>query len=95
VSLLKEIQVISEEAMWKFNWPEIAEEAAVSTGMPQKYVLSDSEYEQLRDVIAQKQEQMEQAQMAAEAAKAVPGMSKKPESGSPMEKMMAGAEEIS
>jgi len=84
VSLLLSMRELSEEVAWKFNWPEIAEEAAVSTGMPQKHVLSDDEFNKLRDAIMAQREAMQQAQMAAEAAKAVPGLSKKAESGSPM-----------
>ncbi len=91
ISLIAEMMALDGSVAWKFNFLEMAEEAAVSQGLPQKFVLSDDEVEKIREQVAQEQQMREQLMMAGEAAKAIPNLSKPVAPGSPAAMLMEGA----
>jgi hypothetical protein len=70
---------------------EMAEEILETTAFPQKLIRTDEEVAKIREERAKAEQAQLQAQMAMEAADRVPKLSKKPEEGSPMEKVMANA----
>lgn len=71
----------------RFNWDEVMEDIADGQGMPEKNIRPMDEVEEIR---AKRAEQMQQQQALAgmeQLGKAMPGLSKKPEAGSPVEQM--------
>ena len=76
----------------KFDWLEMAEDVAISQGMPQKHILGDAEVDALLQEQARKQQMAEEMAMAEQAGKAAGGLSKAPEEGSPAEALMGGLE---
>ncbi len=73
------------------NWDEIVEDLANAHGVPEKDVRTDEEVAKIREQRAKLQQAMQQAELAKAGAEAGAKMSARPEKGSPMEAMMAGA----
>jgi len=59
-------------------------------GFPQEGMASESDVAQIRQARAQAQQREQEAAEAAELAKAMPAMGKRPEDGSPAQRMMEG-----
>ncbi len=91
VSVIAEFMALDGSVAWKFNWLEMAEEAAVSLGLPQRHVLSDDEVNKIKEQVAADQQAKEQLLMAGEAAKAIPNLGKPIAPGSPAALLMEGA----
>lgn len=91
LSIIAEFMALDGSVAWKFNMLEMAEEAAVSMGLPQRHVLSDDEVERIREQFAADQQAREQLMMAGEAAKAIPNLGKPIAPGSPAALLMEGA----
>jgi len=83
LSIIAEFMALDGSVAWKFNMLEMAEEAAVSLGLPQRHVLSDDEVNRIREQVAAEQKMKEQLMMASEAAKSLPNLSKPAAPGSP------------
>jgi hypothetical protein len=88
LDILERMMQLNQQVGWKFNWLEMAEEVAVSQGMPQKFVLSDVQVNQIRERAEAQEQALEQAAMMEAAGRAAPGLGKAPEEGSPAEMMM-------
>lgn len=78
------------ETLKKFKPEIMLEQILESSGMPEKAIRSDEEYQQILAAEAKQKQDMINTQMQIEQAKAMPGMSKRPEPGSPLESMMGG-----
>jgi len=87
MAIISQIAALDETVAWKFNWLEIAEEVAVNQGMPQKHIKSDEEVAAIVQQQQQQQQAAQQAEMLGNASKAAGPLGKRPESGSPMEKI--------
>jgi len=72
------------------NWDEIVEDLADGHGVPEKDIRTDEEVSKIREQRVKIQQAMQQAELAKSGAEAGSKMSKRPESGSPLEAMMAG-----
>lgn len=84
------IMQIWPETVKKFKPEMLIEEVLESSGALRKTVRSDEEYQKLLAEEAKQKQAMMDAQLKLEEAKAMPGMSKRPEPGSPLEQMMGG-----
>lgn len=78
------------ETVKKFKPEIMLEQILESSGMPEKAIRSDEEYQQILAAEAKQKQDMINMQMQMEQAKAMPGMSKRPEPGSPLDQMMGG-----
>jgi hypothetical protein len=78
------------EMLDNFNWDYIAQQAADASGMPQAALLDPKLVDKIRANRAAQIQAQQQAAMQLEAAKALPGLSKAPEPGSPAEAMAGG-----
>jgi hypothetical protein len=93
IAIIGQMMELDPKVGWKFNFMEMAEEAAVSTGLSQKFVHPDSVVEQTAAEAARQQQLAETAQALEVAGKAAPGLGQTPEEGSPAEALMAGVAE--
>ena len=84
LSLIQQMMEMNEQVGWKFDWLGLVEDVAVAQGMPQKFILSDSEVDAIAQEHAAKQQAQEQAALLEVAGKAAPGLGKAPETGSPV-----------
>jgi hypothetical protein len=91
MAVVAQMREIWPDVELKFNWMEMAEDVAVSQGMPQKHIRSDEETEELVAQRRQQEQAMQMAAIAESAGKAAQGLSKAPEEGSPEEALLAGA----
>lgn len=91
LQLVSGINAIWPNAKIKVNELELIEDAGIAMGMEQKMFKSDEEIAAILQEQAEREEQMEQAQMALQAAKAVPSLQKKTESGSPLDVLAEAA----
>ena len=73
-----------------FDWDFIAREGAEANGMPAKGFRDAKQVQQMRQMRAQQQAQMQAAQLQLEQAKVNPALSKAPEPGSPAEQAAQG-----
>ena len=86
ISIVGQIAAIDESVVWKFDWPNLAEDAAVAQGMPQKRIIDDVKFAKIVADMKQQREAGIITEMAVQAGKAVGGgLGKKIESGSPAE----------
>ncbi len=69
---------------------EIVEDLAHAHGIPEKDIRTDEEVSKIREQRVKLQQVMQQAELAKAGAEAGSKMTKRPESGSPLEAMMAG-----
>lgn len=90
LGIIAQMMELNEEVGWKFNWLEMAEDVAVSQGMPQKHIKSDEEVNAMREQAQKEKAMMQMAAMAESAGKAAGGLSKAPEDGSPEAVLMEG-----
>lgn len=93
LSIIQQMMEMNAQVGWKFDWLGLAEDVAIAQGMPQKHVLSDAEVDAIRQQTEAKQEMQEQALLAESLGKAVPGLSKAPEAGSPVATIQENLEE--
>jgi len=70
-----------------FNFDSASEEAASANGLPDRMIIDPRQVAKMRQARAQQQAQQEQMAMELEQAKAMPGLSKAPEQGSPAARM--------
>jgi len=92
---LVDLQLAAQQpvtALDRLKVDETVEELFDAHGMPQKLMRSDDEVEEIQEARLRDQQMKEAAAMAAEAAKAAPGISKKVEDGSVLSEI-AGAVE--
>ena len=85
LAVIEQIASTWPESIIKSNEMELMEEAAVAQGMKQTLIRSDDEVKAILDAKAALQEAEQQAQLAMEGAKTVPGLGKTIERGSPLE----------
>jgi hypothetical protein len=88
LGLAGNIAQFAPDVLDNFDTDEIAVGTAMRNGMPIKYIRPPDVRDQIRQQRAEQAAKQEQAAMALEASKAMPGLSKAPESGSPAEAMM-------
>ncbi len=89
ISIIGQIAGIDESVVWKFDWPNLAEDTAIAQGMPQKRIFSDVKFQQIKDQIEEQKQTAIMAEMAVQGGKAMGGgLGKKPETGSPAEALM-------
>ncbi len=82
---------VDQESLKVVDGDELMRKILISGDAPEEIVLTPDDVADLRAFEAQQQEAILTAQMAAEAAKASPGLAKAPESGSPLEAVMGAA----
>lgn len=92
LGIIREMMEMWPQVGLKFDPLNMAEDVAVSQGMPQKLIKSDAEVEAAMQAEAQRQQAAEAAAIAEQAGKANAGLGKAPEEGSPAEALLAGAE---
>ena len=88
LGLAGNIAQFAPDVLDNFDTDEIAVGTAMRNGMPIKYIRPPDVRDQIRQQRAEQAAKQQQAAMALEASKAMPGLSKAPESGSPAEAMM-------
>lgn len=91
MSLIGEMMALDGSVAWKFNFLEMAEEAALAQGLPQRLVNTDEEVNRIKEQVAKENQMKERMMMATEAAKAIPNLGKPIAPGSPAELMMEEA----
>lgn len=87
---IAEMQMSQAPVIDKFDFDEMAEEIADVYEMPRRAIRTDREVAKIREQRAKMQEAQQQAELAETAGKAAQGLGKKPEPGSPAEKLLEG-----
>jgi hypothetical protein len=87
LEVISKMAAMDPQALWKFNFIEASEEAAVALGWPQKHVNTDEEIELMKQEVRQSQMAMQQAEIAEKGASAASKLTKRIEPGSMMDEL--------
>jgi len=87
ITPIAELEMMNAPILDKFDFDAMAEEIARTQGMPAKAIRGDREVEKLRKARAQAQQELKEAEQAAQMADAAPKLGKKVEKGSVLDEM--------
>lgn len=78
-----------QRALQNYDWDRVTREMSRANGLPEENMMDEKVRDQIRQAIAQEQQKQQQLAAMEQLGKAVPGLSKAPEAGSPAESMNA------
>jgi len=87
---IADIQMTNAPILDKFDFDVLADEISDVYEMPRRAIRTDKEVQKIREQRAKANEAAQQAELAEKMGKAAQGLGKKPEAGSPVEKLMEG-----
>lgn len=93
VDFIGTVMKVDPQVVDNFDMDGSCKDFADSSGFPNKRVRSPEQVQEIREGRAKAQQAAEAAQMAQGAVAAAPALSKAPEPGSPLEKLMGGGGE--